>query len=144
MPRSLSLLVVEDNEDDALLFESALHEVAPDVACKVIPDGEEALAYLRHLRAAERPDLVILDLNLPRKDGFAVLAELKVDRELQPIPVVVFTTSNRSIDVLRAYAAGACSYLVKPARFEELRTLTERLTSYWTEVTNLPRTAHLA
>jgi CheY-like chemotaxis protein len=107
----------------------------------VVHDGVEALTYLRRdgpYATATRPDLVLLDINMPKKNGFAVMQELKADPHLQSLPVIILTTSEREEDISRAYANGACSYIRKPVDLDAFHTLLERFELYWTRITRLP------
>ena len=111
------ILLVEDNQADALLIQEALRQVSVHDAVERVPDGERAL---ERLRGGPRPGLVLLDLNLPRKDGRAVLAELKADPELRTIPVIVLTTSAAPADIAFAYENHANSYVRKPLGLDAL------------------------
>ena len=116
------LLYVEDEDAAVFLLETALKEAALDVALFRVADGEEALAFLNKAGAYEqmpRPDLVLLDLNLPRKNGLEVLSEMKASTELSSLAVVVFTSSSLAIDKRKSLALGAQDYITKPASFDE-------------------------
>jgi two-component system, chemotaxis family, response regulator Rcp1 len=115
------LLYVEDEDAAAFLLETALKEASIDVTLYRVADGEDALAFLRKAgiyKSMPRPDLVLLDLNLPRKGGLEVLSELKDSQELNSLAVVVFTSSSLANDKRRAMALGAQEYITKPASFE--------------------------
>ena|SRR5688572_12894547 len=138
--RQFHILLVEDSPTDRLIAVQALKSTEVPTALHFAEDGVEALAYLRGQGAGDnvRPDLILLDLNLPRKDGRAVLQELKADTDLRLIPVVVLTTSNAREDVRGAYALHANSYMTKPVDFSQfVRSLSE-LVNYWSEVVTLP------
>jgi two-component system, chemotaxis family, response regulator Rcp1 len=139
---ALDILLVEDNPGDVRLTREALREAG--LACKlhVVHDGVEALAYLRcepPFASASRPDLMLLDLNLPRKDGREVLAELKLDRRISSIPVVVLTTSRAHDDIQRAYELYASSYIVKPVNIETFFDRVRKLVEFWLSAAVVPR-----
>jgi CheY-like chemotaxis protein len=137
--RALRILLVEDNADHAALVERSLLEADGSAELVVVPDGEEATSYLlRRERWADasrspRPHLVLLDLRLPKLDGFEVLRTIKESPELRPIPVVVLTTSEADPDIAKAYALHANSYLVKPVDFDRFVSLMGDIHSYWLE-----------
>src|SRR5687768_7619935 len=115
--RSVDILLVEDEPGDARLTKEALRDARVLNEINIVQDGDQAMNYLRRIGPyanAKRPDLVILDLNLPGKDGREVLQEIKADDELRTIPVVVLSTSSAEPDISRAYAAQASCYIVKP------------------------------
>ena len=145
MPReSLQVLLVEDNDDDVLMIREGIDESGVACVVHVARHGEEALEWLRsQARGAQRVGaaLILLDLNMPRMDGFELLTALKADPRLRHLPVVVLTTSYRDEDVVRAYAAGACSYVVKPVGLDALTRVISLLTAYWTSVARLPERA---
>ena len=137
------LLVVEDSESDVELLREALAESEPTVALDVVRHGEDALAFLRRegaFRAAARPDLVVLDLNLPRMGGFEVLRALRedVDPRLRRLPVVVFTTSGTTTDVEKAYDLHASSFVTKPTAFEHYLDTVRAFREFWLRVAKLP------
>ena len=138
----VQILLVEDNEDDIVLIQESFRDADHVRLLAVVRDGEQALAYLRRVppyEDARRPDLVMLDINMPRKSGFEVLDEMKADPELRSIPTVMLTTSAREEDVERSYAGGACSYLTKPVGFDELRSTVRSFALYWSMVARVPR-----
>jgi CheY-like chemotaxis protein len=130
----IEVLLVEDNIDDADLFVDVLQKEQPRARVQVIEDGEAALAYLRrkgpHANAA-LPDLILLDLNLPRKSGHELLAEIKADAELKHIPVIILTTSASDLDVTTSYALGANSYVTKAADLDHLYAIVGAINSFW-------------
>lgn len=137
----MDILLVEDNEDDVVLLREAFAECKQLHLLEVVRDGEQALAYLRRsgiYKDASSPDLVMLDINLPKKNGFEVLQELKADPVLKHLPVVVLTVSEREEDILRSYAHGACSYIRKPEDFNKLQAMFSQFEMYWTLVSRLP------
>src|ERR1051326_2348227 len=124
--REIEILLVEDNPGDARLTTEALKEAKVRNKLNHIDDGEEALAFLRgqgKYAGAHRPDLILLDLNLPRKDGREVLAEIKSDLRLKRIPVVILTTSQAEEDILKAYNLNANCYVSKPMNLEQFITV---------------------
>jgi two-component system response regulator len=141
--RTASILMADDDADDRLLARDALRKsrVATDLVC--VTDGEELLAYLRRqgpYAHAPRPGLILLDLNMPRKDGREALQEIKADPELKRIPVVVLTTSKAEEDLLQSYDLGAASFITKPVTFDALVDLMKTLAHYWIEFVELPAT----
>lgn len=135
------ILLVEDSAADVRLTREALADAKLINNLHVAADGEQAMAFLRregpYARAA-RPDLVLLDLNLPKKDGLEVLAEIKTDPLLMHIPVVVLTTSRAEEDVLRSYSLHANAYVAKPVGFSEFITAIKSLEGFWLAVVTLP------
>jgi CheY-like chemotaxis protein len=134
-------MLVEDNPGDVRLTREALREARIRNRLHVARDGVEALAFLRREGAfggAPRPDLILLDLNLPRKDGREVLAELKADPDLKRIPVVVLTTSQDDDDILRSYNLHANSYIVKPVDLEHFIAVVRSIEEFWLTVVKLP------
>jgi CheY-like chemotaxis protein len=141
-PAPLEILVVDDNEDDVLLLRESFREQPAVSLMHAVHDGEQALAYLRRegeFAAAVRPGLVLLDINMPKKNGFEVLAEMKGDPLLRMIPVVMLTTSSREADVLNAYSGGACSFVTKPVSFDRLKLIAGHFACYWTTVVQIPK-----
>jgi chemotaxis family two-component system response regulator Rcp1 len=138
----LNILLVEDNPGDVRLTEEALREGRIANRVWVARDGEEAMDFL-HQRGdhahSPRPDLVLLDLNLPRKDGREVLAEIKSDPELHRTPVIVLTTSNADRDVLLSYDLHANCYIRKPIEYEEFIAAVRGIESFWFKIVRLPR-----
>jgi two-component system, response regulator len=141
--RKITLLCAEDDADYRLLTRRALKasRVANDV--RFVEDGEELMDYLRRRNkyaqpgSAPRPGLILLDLNLPRKDGREALQEIKEDPELRRIPVVILTTSNAEEDVLRTYSLGASSYIRKPVNMTSLIDIMSTIGHYWFEIVEL-------
>ena len=138
---TIEILLVEDNPGDARLTVEAfkagrlLHHMA------VVSDGVEALAYLRQrgqYAKVARPDVVLLDLNLPRKDGREVLAEVKADDELKMIPIIVLTTSAAQEDVTRAYGSHANCYITKPVDLDQFLHVAQSIENFWLSLVRLP------
>jgi len=137
----ISVLLVEDNPADADLTRETLDECRLRLALSVASDGEEAMDFLRlrgRFAGERRPDLVLLDLNLPRKDGREVLAEMKADPELRSIPVVVLTSSQAERDVAQSYALGANCYVAKPVDLRAFQRIVRGLEEFWFTVVKLP------
>ncbi len=135
--KPLEILIVEDNPDDAELIIEAMKCTQIRWQSTVIDDGAEALEYLSHVGkypGVNRPDLIILDLNLPKKDGREVLAQIKSDNMLKRIPVVVLTTSKSERDVLSAYDAHANCYIVKPLNLDQLLNVAKSIESWLTAI----------
>jgi len=140
-PISIEILLVEDNPGDVRLTEEALKEGKVVNRVNVVQDGVEALAYLRkegEYASAETPDLILLDLNLPKKDGREVLAEVKEDPDLRMIPVVVLTTSRDEQDILKSYDLHANCYITKPVDFEQFIGVVRAIEDFWLSVVKLP------
>jgi len=139
--RPVEILLVEDNPGDVRLTIEALRESNFINNLNVARDGVEALAYLRRegkFANSVRPDLILLDLNLPRKDGREVLAEIKADPKLHTIPIVVLTTSRAEQDVLRSYELQANCFITKPVDLEQFITVVKSIENFWLTVVTLP------
>ena len=142
--KPITLLLADDDPDDRLLARQALEKnrLANDLRC--VEDGEELLDYLYRRgkfadpRQSPRPGLILLDLNMPRKDGREALREIKNDPRLRDIPIVVLTTSKAEEDVARTYNLGVNSYITKPVRFAALVEIMKALGKYWFEIVELP------
>ena len=139
--KSVTILMADDDQDDCLLVSKAFEASRLANDLRFVADGEELMDYL-HCRgayaAAPRPGLILLDLNMPRKDGREALKEIKADSGLREIPVVVLTTSKDEEDILRSYNLGANSYITKPVTFEGLVDVMKSLGKYWFEIVELP------
>lgn len=138
----IEILMVEDNPDDADLTLEALRDVKLINRVHVVEDGVEALAFLRQqdgYAGVRRPDLILLDLNLPRKDGREVLAEIKADENLRRIPVVVLTTSQDEEDVYRTYDLHANCYIQKPVDLEQFVKVVKAFEEFWLTIVKLPK-----
>ncbi|MEP6865033.1 MAG: response regulator [Deltaproteobacteria bacterium] len=136
-PNPIEILLVEDNPADVRLTQEALREGKVKNNLSVARDGEEALAFLRR-EGSPRPDLILLDLNLPRRDGRQVLAEIKKDDELKRIPVVVLTTSAAEVDILKSYELHANCYITKPVDLEQFITVVKSIDDFWLTIVKLP------
>lgn len=141
MRKPLEILLVEDNPADVRLTTEAFRDSDVRHHLSSVSDGVEAMAFLRRegeFSSAPRPDLVLLDLNLPRKDGREVLAELKEDAELRRIPVVVLTTSQAERDLTRAYDLHANCYMTKPLDFDRFIAVVTQIRDFWLNAVTLP------
>ena len=142
----ITILMADDDEDDRRLTQEALAESRLLNQMRFVVNGEEVMDYLRREGKfappadAPRPGLLLLDLNMPRKDGRSVLREIKSDPELRTLPVVVLTTSKADEDVFKSYDLGVNSYIVKPVTFEALVDILQTLEKYWFQIVQLPPT----
>ncbi len=139
--RPIQILMVEDNPDDIELTVEALKDARVGNFLSVVKDGEEALSYLRcqgKHRQAVRPDLILLDLNMPRKNGRDVLREIKNDPQLKRIPVVILTTSQAEEDILHTYDLHANCYITKPVDFNQFLKVVRSIEDFWLTVVKLP------
>ena len=138
---SVEILVVDDNNDDATLFQESLAETEHIQISQILDEGETVLAYLRRqgrFHNVRLPDLLVLDIHMPQKPGFALLDEIKSDAALRNLPVVMLTASRHEADIWESYSRGACSFVEKPAQFEQFREMAIRFANYWTRVAHLP------
>ncbi|WP_442941071.1 response regulator [Nostoc sp.] len=137
----VEVLLVEDNPGDAQLTRIALEDSKISIHLNVVQDGVEAMAFLRkqekYVKAAH-PDIVLLDLNLPKKDGREVLAEIKGDEKLKRIPVVILTTSQAEEDILKAYNLAANCYITKPVDFDQFVKIVQSIENFWFAIVKLP------
>lgn len=142
--RSITILMAEDDPDDQLLAERALSAARLRNDFRTVKDGVELMDYLRRRgsyappASSPWPGLILLDLNMPKKDGRQCLQEIKSDPDLRSIPIVVLTTSKSEEDILRSYNLGANSYIRKPVTFESLVTIIKILGQYWFDIVELP------
>jgi CheY-like chemotaxis protein len=139
--KPIEVLLVEDNPGDAQLTRIALNDGKMCINLSLTEDGVDALAFLRkqgNYADAPRPDLILLDLNLPRKDGREVLAEIKADPSLRRIPVVVLTTSQSDTDILQAYELAANCFITKPVDFDQFVKIVQTIEDFWFTVVKLP------
>jgi len=138
---AIEILLVEDDPGDVDLTRECLDEAKVAVILNVVEDGMRALAYLRRegvYGQARRPDLILLDLNLPKMDGREVLAEIKGDEQLKKIPVVVLTTSDYEEDISQSYSLGANCYVTKPVGLEEFAHIVKTIEDFWLTIVKLP------
>jgi len=138
------ILLVEDNPADQELIRRAVEKVTIRKELRIVGDGEEALDYLfrrgKYQAPADspKPDLLLLDLNLPRVNGYQVLEEIRADSKLRPMPVLVLTTSRQEKDIIRSYELGCNSFITKPTGFDQLTRLVQAIEKYWFETAVLP------
>jgi CheY-like chemotaxis protein len=144
-PRAVTILMADDDEEDCELARDALQDARLANEMKFVHDGQELMDYLRRegpyadpAVEAPRPGIILLDLNMPKKDGREALAEIKADESLRRIPVVVLTTSKDEEDVLRTYDLGVNSFITKPVTFAGLVEVMRTWTRYWLEIVELP------
>lgn len=137
----IEILLAEDNGDDILIIQEALGESKLLNLVKVVWDGEQALAYLRRegeFKNSHLPGLVLLDINMPKKNGLEALQEIKNDPKLRHLPVVMMTVSERDEDIVKSFSYGACSYIKKPVDFDKLKEVVKNFELYWTLVSKIP------
>jgi two-component system, chemotaxis family, response regulator Rcp1 len=142
----IQVLLVEDNPGDVRLTQEAFRDANSSVHLHVASDGMQAMAFLRHEGAdahAPRPDLILLDLNLPKMDGRAVLADIKKDDSLKTIPTVILTTSESEADILQSYQLQANCYLSKPVRLDAFEAVVKSINDFWLTKAKLPRTRQI-
>lgn len=139
--RPVMLLMAEDDVEDQMMVRKAFERARLANQLDIVGDGEELMDYLLHRGShsrAARPDIILLDLNMPRKDGREALIEIKGDPDLRRIPVIVLTTSSAEEDIISSYDLGASSYIRKPVTFEKLVDVVQILGRYWLEIVDLP------
>lgn len=143
-PQRIVILMADDDPDDCLLTKTAMKSAHLLNELHFVEDGEELMDYLHHKgkfadpSSSPRPGLILLDLNMPRKDGREALAEIKQDKDLRCIPVVVLTTSKAEEDILRTYELGVSGYITKPVDLPSLVEIVKVLSAYWFEIVQLP------
>ena len=141
LDKPVEILLVEDNEGDVGLIEEVFEEAKIRNNLHVAEDGEEAILFLHgegKFSGSPRPDIILLDLNLPKKDGREVLREIKEDNNLKNIPVVILTTSGAEKDILRSYALHSNAYVTKPLDFDQFIMVVKSIANFWLEVVKLP------
>jgi CheY-like chemotaxis protein len=144
-PKGIVILMADDDDDDFLLTKKALKQSKLLNQLVRVKDGEELIDYLRgegdykNATDCPRPGVILLDLNMPRKDGREALKEIKSDPELSSIPVIVFTTSKAEEDIYRSYQLGVNSFITKPVTFDNLTEVMRTLGTYWFEIVELPK-----
>lgn len=137
MAETINVLLVEDSHADARLITEVFHDEKIMVTLEIVRDGVEAMEYLQ--REKTKPDLIILDLNLPRKDGREVLAEIKEDSRLRTIPVVILTTSQSEEDILKSYKLNANCYVTKPIDLDQFIKIIKSIDEFWFSAVKFPR-----
>jgi CheY-like chemotaxis protein len=143
-PKAIEILIADDDAEDRMLIRDALHESRLKNGLQFVEDGEELLDYLHnrgsyaHKEKYPRPGIILLDLNMPKKDGREALKEIKHDPKLRSIPIVVLTTSKAEEDILKTYNLGVSSFITKPVTFEGLVDVMKALNRYWFEIVELP------
>jgi len=143
-PKSFTILIAEDDEDDYLLTLEALKEAGVDNEVHWVKDGDALMDYLASAThgsngtSGELPGLILLDLNMPKKDGREALAEIKSSPQFRKIPVIVMTTSSAETDIAKSYDLGVNSFIQKPVRFNELVEMAKALFDYWIRTVKLP------
>ena len=141
-PQPIQVLLVEDSPGDIRLTQEALKDAKIHINLQVVRDGERAMSFLMRkgeYANAPRPDLILLDLNLPKKDGREVLQEIKESQTLKIIPVVILTTSASEADILRSYSLHANCYITKPVSLDGFLTVVKSIEDFWLSVVELPR-----
>jgi CheY-like chemotaxis protein len=142
--KSCVIVMAEDDSDDRLLVQDAMAECQWGADLRFVDNGEDLMDYLQHrgkyaeLKNAPRPGLILLDLNMPRKDGREALRDIKADADLRRIPIVVLTTSKADTDIAGLYDLGANSFISKPVQFESLVSVMKILGQYWFNTVQLP------
>jgi CheY-like chemotaxis protein len=145
--KPIDILLVDDNPADARLTREALDDSKIANALHHVVDGMEAIAFLRReapYQAAPRPDIILLDLNMPRMDGRQVLAEIKNDDRLKTIPIVILTTSEAEEDIVKSYQLHANCYVTKPVDFDKFVTIVQAIEDFWLSIVRLPTGARVA
>ena len=142
LTKPIDILLVEDNPADVMLTREALKESKISIILNVVMDGEEALLYIKRsgkYASVLIPDLILLDLNLPRKDGLTVLSEIKTDPILRRIPVIMLTTSDSEKDISNTYDNYANCYIVKPSDFRQFVNVVKTIEDFWLDIVKLPK-----
>lgn len=140
---TMTILIADDDADDRMFLEQAMRRNGYEQDIRFVEDGEELMDYLRrqgryNAQNAPWPNMLILDLNMPRKNGFQALSEIKDDPELRRLPVVVMTTSSADEDVVKTYSLGVNSFVTKPFNFNRLVEMVGTLRMYWMDIVKLP------
>ncbi|MFR9776858.1 response regulator [Micromonospora sp. MS34] len=142
VPNPVRILVVDDDPGDVLMIEEALEDSDVEKVIDVVNDGQEAMEFLRREgrhTEAKRPDVILLDLNMPRMDGRQVLGEVKQDEDLRTIPIVVLTTSNADTDIVGSYTLQANAYVTKPIDLDDFNDVVRRIDEFFGRVVVLPK-----
>ncbi len=136
-----AILLVEDNPDDIIITKRALQKGKINNRLYIVHDGEEALQFLKRTgpyEDAPKPALILLDLKMPKVNGFEVLEEIKQDKDLKSIPIIMLTTSAREIDIEKAYQLGCNNYIIKPVSFENFIQTVIKIKEYWLNISRIP------
>lgn len=142
--RYVHILIADDDVDDCLLIKDAFESSKIDSSINFVHDGEQLIRYLRRMQPYDdsvnhpMPGLILLDLNMPLKDGREALAEIKADEKLRSIPIIILTTSSSEEDVANSYADGVNSFITKPVTFTGLQNVVKGISRYWLEIVELP------
>ena len=146
MNKEVKILLVEDNEGDIVLTLKALKQAKVSNGVNVVKDGEAALQFLKkegQFKDVQTPDLILLDINLPKVDGIEVLAEIKKDKALMSIPVIMLTTSDLEKDIMKSYNNHANCYITKPVEFQEFIKVIQSIKDFWITIVKLPKPDHV-
>ncbi|MDJ0613383.1 MAG: response regulator [Rhizobiaceae bacterium] len=141
---SVRILIADDDEDDRMLISDAFEEARLNNPVDFVEDGEQLMDYLQrkgdysHLTEAHKPGIILLDLNMPKKDGRTALREIREDPELKNIPIVILTTSKSEEDILKTYHLGVNSFITKPVTFDRLVEVVQVIGKYWIEIVAIP------
>ena len=143
--KPIQILMADDDDDDRMMTEKAMKKNHLANEIKFVVDGEDLMDYLLHRKNyteenAPVPDLILLDINMPKKDGIEALKEIKSNKKLKAIPVIVLTTSSAEEDIIKTYKLGVNSFITKPVTFEELVKVVKEIDNYWFELVKLPNT----
>lgn len=141
----VKILVVDDNEDDVILLQEAINKCDGVELLRVLEDGQAAIHFLQQEEPYEQtslPDIILLDINMPKRNGFEVLQMLKADDSLLSIPTIILTSSDREEDIQKAYRLGASTYLKKPFDFDALKSMAQKLCEYWSHASLLTTTGN--
>jgi CheY-like chemotaxis protein len=141
-----AIIYVEDEPDDAFFMQRAFRQYAPEIELKILTNGQEAIQYFadnaeRHQDEELKPGLVLLDLNLPGRSGLEVLREIRAMPQIRLLPVIMYTSSNQTVDIVEAYQRGCSAYLVKPRSPDQLREVVSALTEFWIKKNQYPPAA---
>lgn len=138
VPAAISYLLIEDNRDHALIIQNTIRRLNNHHRVSHIDDGEKAIDYLKTSETADLPNIILLDIKMPKKDGFEVLDFIRNHERLKHIPVIMLSTSSQKFEVMRAYKKGANTYLSKPVRFNDFVNVIDNLNLYWSETAIMP------
>ena len=137
---SLKYLMVEDNKDHAFIVMNTIKKLDPQSSITHLSNGEEAISYLADIKDENYPDIILLDIKMPIKNGFDVLAYIRSQEELRHLPVIMLSTSSQNKEIKDSYKMGANTYLTKPVNYSEFVRIISELNDYWSDVASLPFT----